>query len=101
MSTRPCRYCLAIKDDSVFIDLDVDDKGCLFLVRISFDGYGCCEPNKNKPIGKISESKSKKLIKQIKANKFEILESQKILTEYLSKNKEYLWEDALQEHELI
>ena len=42
-ATRPCRYCLGLQDDSVFADFDIDSEGRVFLVRISFDGYGCYE----------------------------------------------------------
>ena len=42
MVGRPCRYCLGLQNDSVFADFDLDNAGCVFLVRISFDGYGCC-----------------------------------------------------------
>ncbi|MEZ5379680.1 MAG: hypothetical protein R2733_24490 [Acidimicrobiales bacterium] len=43
-STRPCAYSLAL-GDVAFADFSLDDEGRLFVVRISFDGYGCCSPD--------------------------------------------------------
>ncbi|MFV0468707.1 MAG: hypothetical protein ACK5MK_07260 [Dysgonomonas sp.] len=60
MPTRPCDYGLASQGDSVFADFGISEKGSLYLVRISYDGYGCCEP-KN-VISEMDEEKSKHLI---------------------------------------
>ena len=43
-SSRPCTYSLAL-GDVAFADFSVDDEGRLVVVRISFDGYGCCDPD--------------------------------------------------------
>ena len=40
--TRPCRFCLCLQWGSVFADFNIDSDGRVYLVRISFDGYGCC-----------------------------------------------------------
>lgn len=101
MPTRPCRYCLALQDDSVFADFNVDEIGCLYLVRISFDGYGCCSLDSKIKIGRIEKFKSDSLIMQIEANDFENPEASKILKEYFRDNMESLWEDALKDHDLI
>lgn len=42
MPTRPCRFCLSFQGDSVFADFDIDETRQMFLLRISFDGYGRC-----------------------------------------------------------
>ncbi len=55
MPTRPCQYCLAMQNDSVFADFGVDEKGCLYLLRISYDGYGCCEPEEQSNLGVIGK----------------------------------------------
>jgi hypothetical protein len=101
MPTRPCQYCLALQDDSVFSDFDVDQDGCLYLVRISFDGYGCLEIDSKTEIGKIDSENSKNLVGLIKENKLETPEASRILKEYFYKNRELLWEDALEDHCLI
>jgi hypothetical protein len=101
MPNRPCRYCLALQDDSVFADFDVDQNGSLYLVRISFDGYGCCTPDSKVEIGRIEVAISERLIFQIEASNFERAEASKILSEYFYENKHLLWEEALFEHRLI
>ena len=101
MPTRPCKYCLAFQDDSVFADFDMNQKGGLYLVRISFDGYGCCHPNLKIGISELNTEKSRKLIKNIEANSLETSEVAEILREYFRQNKAALWEDALRDHELI
>lgn len=101
MPTRPCRYCLALQDDSVFADFDVDPDCCLYLVRISFDGYGCCNPNPKIVMGRIKYKESIKLIEQIEKNTFDTSVASNILHEYFRINKAFLWEDALIDYELI
>lgn len=38
--SRPCDYCFSLLDGSVFVDFEIKD-ALSYLVRISFDGYGC------------------------------------------------------------
>lgn len=57
--TRPCHFMLGMQDDCVFADFDIDENGCLYLVRISYDGYGCCSLNQ---ISKLEKSIKKNLL---------------------------------------
>lgn len=98
MPTRPCEYCLALEDDSVFLDLDIRENGNLFVVRISFDGYGCCEPVE---VTDFNESESKFLINNIKNNTLSSSEVAMILRSYLKINKDSLWTEALSQYNLI
>ncbi|WP_394165166.1 hypothetical protein [Neptunomonas phycophila] len=99
MPTRPCKYCVALQDDSVFADFEINDTGCLYLVRISFDGFGCCEPEAT--IGKIDEKSSKYLVAATESNNLRVPEAREILSNYFRANKDSLWKDALLEHKLI
>lgn len=99
MQTRPCKYCLALQDDSVFADFDVDKSGCVYLVRISYDGFGCCKPDSE--VTKINQENSSFLIKAIDSNQLRMSEVSEILMGYFHSNKDLLWEDALIEHKLI
>lgn len=101
METRPCHYCLALQDDSVFADFDINENENLFLVRISFDGYGCCHPSSKIRIGEINKKQSKRLIKLIESEEFKTTEASEIISNYLTENKSALWEDALIKHGLI
>jgi hypothetical protein len=99
MQTRPCDYGLAFQDDSVFADFRLSEKGFLYLVRISYDGYGCCEPIVE--ISKMDEEKSRCLISAIERSDFQSAEIQEIVSGYFREHKHELWEDALIEHNLI
>jgi hypothetical protein len=101
MPTRPCQYGLALQDDSVFADFNADENGCLYLVRISFDGYGCCYPDPEKELHKISADSSKRLVKQIETDSFAYPEASEIIRAYLWTIREAIWEDALRHHEII
>lgn len=63
INMRPCKYGLALQGDSVFADFGLSKEGSLFLIRISFDGHGCCEPKRKLPI--METVKSKYLISAI------------------------------------
>lgn len=101
MMTRPCKLCLALQDDSVFADFDVDDNGCLFLLRISFDGYGSCKIGEDEKIGRIDKNKSDFLFAHINDEYASVPEASQILSEYFGQNRELIWEDALKEYELV
>lgn len=101
MPTRPCRYCLSLQEGSVFLDLDVDKNDCLYIVRISYDGYGCCHADGEKKPKPLSIALSKRLIELIETGNLEQTEASDILSRYLEENKEVLWEDALRDHKLI
>jgi hypothetical protein len=99
MPTRPCKYGLAFQDDSVFADFDVCENGNLYLVRISYDGYGCCEPQEK--ISEMDDITSSQLISAIESNSLDSPEINEILSRYFQLNRAALWEDALIEHGLI
>ncbi|WP_341237061.1 hypothetical protein [uncultured Limnobacter sp.] len=99
MQTRPCKYCLAFQDDSVFADFNINQAGCLYLVRISFDGYCCCTPEIG--IGVIETKSSKILISAIESNNLNSPQASDILRSYFLANKDFIWEDSLLEHKLI
>lgn len=101
MPSRPCRYCLALQDDSIFADFNVDGNGCLYLVRISYDGYGCNNLDPQNEVTKIKKGNSAWLIMQLDTNNIESSVATKILKDYFKENSELLWEDALKEYELI
>ena len=41
-ATRPTDYYLGCLESSVFMDFDNYENEHIRLIRISFDGYGCC-----------------------------------------------------------
>lgn len=101
MPTRPCRFCFALQDDSVFADFNVDEKGRLFLVRISFDGYGCCYPSWSNRAVKMPIDDSQKLVWLIEAGELTQPVVSSLLRSYFVACGESIWVDALQEHRLV
>ncbi|MDX5995372.1 hypothetical protein [Ectopseudomonas alcaliphila] len=99
MSTRPCKYCLALQDDAVFADFQINETGKLYLVRISYDGYGCCEPEIR--IMGIEITNTNQLISAIESNNLNTQAVTEILSGYFRAHKGMLWENALLEYKLI
>lgn len=99
MPTRPCLYSLGMQGGSVYLDLDKDEFGCLYLVRISYDGHGCCHPSQD--IAKLSKANSSALIGYLETNDFANAAVAKIIRDYLYENRMHIWEDALRDHALI
>ncbi|SRR6185312_5341044 len=98
-STRPCRFCLCLQGGSVFADFDVDSEGRAHIVRISFDGYGCCATAGK--VSRLSIEDSRALIEGIDSDEVNCDEVSRILYRYLDQNKDVIWRDALAEHELL
>jgi hypothetical protein len=97
--TRPCRFCLCLQGGSVFADFDVDSDGKVHLVRISFDGYGCCSTEGKAAKMPVDESHTLVgLVNNDDVNRDEVRE---ILYGYFEQNQRVIWRDALKEHELL
>ena len=101
MPTRPCVFCLALQDGSVFADFDVDSTGSAFLVRISFDGYGCCHIEEGSGIGTISPDDTAEILAAIEGRTLQSPGIVRILENYFDHNRSLLWQDALEDHQLI
>ena len=100
MPSRPCRYCLSLQEDSVFADFDVDGSGRLALVRISFDGYGCCRPSWDRKPATMPPRESERLIQWMESGDLDHSEAANILRAYFTACGEALWAHALKDHHL-
>ena len=97
--SRTCCFCLCLQGGSVFADFDIDSDGQAYIVRISFDGYGCCATE-----GKVAHmplDESQTLVALIGADDVNRDEVREILYRYFDKNQNAIWRDALVEHELL
>jgi hypothetical protein len=99
MPSRSCRFCLSLQDDSVFADFDVDDRGLVFLRRISFDGYGCCDVPET--IKRMSNADSLALVEAHDRGEVGGREITTVLRAYFLDNIDVIWSDALIHHGLI
>ena len=97
--TRPCRICLSLQDDAVFADFSIGKGGGLHLVRISFDGYGCCEPGV--PLPELDPWSSALLLAAGKRDDCSSPELSRALSSYFLNNKTLLWQDALLAYDLM
>lgn len=98
MPTRPCDFCLAFQNDSVFADFAIDSSDKVYLSRISYDGYGC---NNTDNIEKMNIVDSEVLIDAVKRDTINDPTIISIISKYFDENKELLWKDALLDHELL
>jgi hypothetical protein len=96
--TRPCRYCLSLQGDSVFADFEVDDDGRVYLLRISFDGYGCCKIDDAR---RMSLKDSADFIKWVESDYVDHDAMRGILSNYFHENIDEIWADALMDHDLL
>lgn len=94
---RECRFCLSLQEDSVFADFDLGEDGRVFLRRISFDGYGCC----NGEFKKMTLEDSRTLVVAVGGNSVHDSSVQGLLRRYFAENADVIWRDALTSHELL
>jgi hypothetical protein len=97
--TTPCRFCLCLQGGSVFADFNVDSDGRIYLIRISFDGYGCCETEGE--VTRIPVAESKALVKLIEMDDVNCDDIREMLYRYFDQNQSVIWRDALVEHGLL
>lgn len=97
--TRPCRFSLCLQGGSVFADFDVDSDGRAYLIRISFDGYGCSGTEGE--VTRIPVAESKALVKLVEMDDVNRDDIREILYRYFDQNQNVIWRDALVEHGLL
>ena len=90
--TRTADYILGCCDGSVFIDLNLNSKGQVYLQRISFDGYGCCEVKFSKPL---DQNKSLRLIEEMQKNVINQRIIEHLVLNLISINSDKIWNEAL------
>ena len=97
--SRAADIYLGCEGGSVFIDFNKSHKGIVSLVRISFDGYGCCRlPADSTPL---DSEDSQKFLNMIDSDIEDQLSMSQIISNILKANIESLWTDALEEYKLI
>jgi hypothetical protein len=100
-NTRPCDFSLNLETPrgTVFADFEVESEHSVTLRRISFDGYGCCEPERK--CSHMPYSDSLALTNAVRGNDVNNQAVLGILRRYFLENASMIWSDALVEHQLI
>ena len=98
LPSRPCRFCLCLQGGSVFADFDVDPDGRVFAVRVSFDGYGCCDAPAE--VGRMTVRDSEALLAMVQQGLVHAAAAQ-ALRAYFQQNRDAFWRDALTHHGLL
>jgi len=99
MATRPCSFCLCLQEASVFADFDVDEAGIVSLCRISFDGYGCCRVEGS--AARMSSDDSRLLCDAVRLGELGGGDVERVLRTYFRENADVIWDDALDDHDLL
>jgi len=97
MPSRPCRFCLSLQNGSVFADFDVVPGGRVVAVRVSFDGFGCCD---TPDASKMNPRDSAVLTAMVERGVIDPA-AERALRTYFKNNCDVIWNDALEEHDLI
>ena len=103
-ASRECFLQLSLQGGAVYMDFDKFESyegKTLAMVRMSFDGYGCCT-TKGNPMTKADAT----VLKRLKEVQGAIPEADAavvsvIIQRYILANRNHLWEDALIEHGLV
>lgn len=99
VDTRPCDFCLCLAGGSVFADFATDAQGRVHLIRISFDGYGCCETEGRSTT--MSAEDSKAVTDSIAADDVNNVRVRDVLFRYFDENRGVIWQNALTEHKCL
>lgn len=95
---RPCSFCLCLQEGSVFADLDVDNDNNVTLLRISYDGYGCCNAA---DLPKMKTQDSALLLSSISSMSLNAPAVKEVLRRYFREIRDLIWPDSLEEHGLV
>ena len=98
-STRKADYYLGCLDSSVFIDFNRTQDNLISLIRISFDGYGCCNLDENGLSLNLNDSVE--FIMEMENDNLNQENISRLVKEIIKVNKDHIWMDAIQEYGLI
>ena len=97
--TRKADFYLGCLDGSVFVDFGVSADNFVLLVRISFDGYDCC--NLDGTAVALSAMDSQEFLKEIGKEKLHQETICRLVKKIVHMNKDLIWKEALEEYGLL
>lgn len=98
-TTRKADFYLGCLDGSVFIDFNRLGNDQISLVRISFDGYGCC--NLDERVVLLSNEDSELFIRAIGKEGLDQQAVAEVVKKAIKINRKNIWSDAIEEYGLI
>lgn len=96
--TRKADFYLGCLNSSVFIDFNLNNNDQIYLQRISFDGYGCCEVENSKTL---DQRGSIKFVEEMNKESIDQKIVEQLVKRLIEVNSEQIWTDALEEYKLI
>ncbi len=96
--SRKADYQLGCLDSSVYIDFNHTNENRILLRRISLDGYGCC--NLDKQANHLNIKDSQQFIEELKKEELNQEIITKLVKEAIKLNKKYIWPDAIEQYGL-
>jgi hypothetical protein len=97
--SRKADFHLGCFNGSVFLDFMYTTEKRIKLIRISFDGYGCCELENSAKC--INDQLSKNFRIEIQKDNLDQERLINIVSELIRLNKDNIWKDALDDYNLL
>ena len=97
--SRKADFYLSCLEGSVFIDFNKTSDNLISLIRISFDGFGCCELVETKKV--LNFEMSKQFILELEKVNLDQESLTHLIKEIIKINKDFIWTDALEKYNLI
>jgi hypothetical protein len=97
--SRKADFYLGCLDGAVFLDFNLTNEKLIYLRRISFDGYGCC--NIENATNILNEKSSNRFLEEIKKGELDQENITTLVREIIKINKDDIWIDAILEYGLI
>jgi len=98
-NTRKADYHLGCLEGSIYLDLNLSTRNHIYLTRISFDGFGCCNLKDNTK--KLALNDSNKFISKLSQDELDQEVIGKLVMKLIELNQEQIWKDALFKYNLI
>jgi len=97
--TRKADYCLGFGNGSVFLDFNRTYDDQIYLVRISFDDYGCC--NLDEQTKHLNKEDSRIFIEEFEKVKLDQEKISILVKEVIKSNQEQIWTEPIEEYGLL
>lgn len=95
-TSRPADYFLGCLEGAVFMDFNLSADNRVYLCRISFDGYGCC--NLDDRAESLGPEDTQSFLEEIQKEKLDQVAIGRLVKEAIRINQADIWSDATEEY---